>query len=209
MRGGSGAVLGAEGSNNGAAELVNREGSLSPGHEQWHAKRFSHQAQLRWYVAQTQPHADARAASNLERQGFDVFCPRFQKSVRHARQRVRKLAPLFPGYLFVAIDVTRDPWRRVNGTFGVVRIVMQGDSPLPVPVGIVESLQARVKADGAIDCAPALKVGQSVRIADGPFADLVGTLASLDGAGRVRVLLDLLGGPVPVVLGSELLLPAA
>ena len=56
---------------------------------------------------------------------------------------------------------------------------------------------------------PMFKIGQAVRIADGPFADLVGKLEQLDVAGRVRVLLDLLGRSVSVALRCEALMAAA
>ena len=119
------------------------------------------------------------------------------------------LAPLFPNYLFVRFDVSRDRWRSVNGTRGVIRLITQGETPQPVPVGIVEALQHCMSANGASSWAPSLKIGQTVRIADGPFVDFAGTLEYLDAAGRVRVLLDLLGRSVSVALRCEAVTPAA
>lgn len=54
-----------------------------------------------------------------------------------------------------------------------------------------------------------LSAGQSVRILTGPFANLVGTLERLDDAGRVRVLLQMMGTAVPVALHRSALSPAA
>ena len=166
-------------------------------------------ARERWYVVHTQPHAEGRAISNLERQGYRFFCPRTRKTVRHARKVTSVLAPLFPNYLFLQLDVSRDHWRSVNGTRGVVRLITQGEKPQPVPHGIVEALQARMGADGAVNWSSSLKIGQAVRISDGPFVDFVGTLEHLDAAGRVRVLLGILGRSVSVALRCEALTPAA
>jgi transcriptional antiterminator RfaH len=77
-----------------------------------------------------------------------------------------------------------------------------------VTPGVVESLQQRLRADGTVDLTPELKVGQSVRLAFGPFADFIGTLERLDSAGRVRVLIDLLGRSVSVAVKGEALLLA-
>jgi transcriptional antiterminator RfaH len=162
----------------------------------------------RWYVVHTQRHAEGRAISHLEHQGYRIFCPRTRKTVRHARKATSTLAPLFPNYLFVQLDVARDHWHSVNGTRGVIRLISQGETPQPVPFGIVESLQARMSADGAMDWAPSLKIGQAVRIADGPFVDFVGTLEHLDAADRVRVLLEILGRSVSVALRCEDVVPA-
>jgi len=54
-----------------------------------------------------------------------------------------------------------------------------------------------------------LTTGQSVRILSGPFADFVGTLERLDAAGRVRVLLEMMGATVPVALRCSAICPAA
>jgi transcriptional antiterminator RfaH len=111
--------------------------------------------------------------------------------------------------LFVRLDLSRHQWRAVNGVRGVVRMVIQGDAPVAVRPGIVEALQASTSADGALDWSPRFKIGQAIRIADGPFANFVGQLEHLDGSGRVHLLLDLLGRSVSVALHSKALIPAA
>jgi transcription elongation factor/antiterminator RfaH len=163
----------------------------------------------RWYVIHTKPRGEVQAVFHLERQGYSVFCPRCRKTARHARKTKSVMAPLFPNYLFLQLDLSRDRWLSINGTRGVVRMIMHADgTPQPIPIGIVEALRARMNVDGAMDWLPSFKVGQTVRIADGPFVDLIGTLEHLDGAGRVRVLLDLLGRSVCVALQREVLMPA-
>jgi transcriptional antiterminator RfaH len=171
--------------------------------------RAGNETTKRWYVVHTQPACEERAAMHLATQGYRVFCPRFRKTVRHARKCTSKLAALFPGYLFVMLDPSHDRWRAINGTRGVIRLLTLGDAPQPTPAGVVEDLQAQTDDHGALVLAPALSVGQRVRIAEGPLADLVGTLQRLDGADRVRVLLDLLGRSVPASLQGGMLDPAA
>ena len=88
------------------------------------------------------------AARQLERQGFRTFLPQMLKTVRHARQLRTVRAAVFPGYVFVALDLARDRWRSVNGTINVSRLIMGEDMPLPVPTGIVEALMAYRDASG-------------------------------------------------------------
>ena len=54
-----------------------------------------------------------------------------------------------------------------------------------------------------------LSTGQTVQILTGPFANFVGTLERLDDAGRVRILLDMMGTAVLVALHRSALSPAA
>jgi transcription elongation factor/antiterminator RfaH len=163
----------------------------------------------KWYVVHTQSRAESQVIYQLERQGFRVFCPRFRRTVRHARKTRNVLAPLFPNYLFVRLDISRDHWRSINGTRGVVRLLMQGETPQPVPHNVIDSLRARTRADGTFDWTPNLKVGGPIRIVNGPFLEFLGTLQSFNAAKRVQVLLDLLGRSVSVTLRPEWLFPTA
>ena len=40
----------------------------------------------RWYVVQSQPNAELKAAAHLNRQGFTTYLPRYMKRRRHARR---------------------------------------------------------------------------------------------------------------------------
>ena len=106
------------------------------------------------------------------------------------------------------LDLERDRWLSVRSTVGVAALFTQNGRPVPVPVGVVESLIER--SDGSLVRLDAgLIKGQNVRILSGPFADFVGTLEQLDDDGRTRVLLKVMGAAVPVTLDRSVLAPAA
>jgi len=157
-----------------------------------------HNEPARWYAAHTQPHREVRAKDQLENQGYEVFLPRRLKTVRHARKLTNVPAPFFPRYLFIRLNLTQHRWRSVNGTFGVTSLVMQGELPHPVPRGVVEAMIASVDAKGFLYLQETLQPGTQVRLAAGPFSEQLGTLDRLDDSGRVRVLLEIMGGTVPV-----------
>ena len=94
----------------------------------------------------------------------------------------------------MVVDRTRDRWRSINGTLGVDRLLMYGGEPQAVPVGVVEKLLAAADSQGNVRFDFHLKEGQAVKVTAGPFAELIGQLERLDDNGRVRVLLEILGG---------------
>lgn len=158
----------------------------------------------RWYAVHCQPRRESAAALQLRNQGYRVFLPLRAKTWRHARRMEIRQVPFFPGYLFVALDLARHRWRSINGTFGVQRLVTAGAEarPMPLPDGFVDALNHRADDRGCL--APGtLQVGQTVEIMAGPFGDRMGELVGLDDGGRVRVLLELLGGRIPVVLSRR------
>jgi len=162
----------------------------------------------RWYAVHTQPNRESRAKNQLENQAYEVFLPRRLETVRHARKLTNVAAAFFPRYLFIRLDLTRDRWRSVNGTFGVSRLVMQGELPHPVPRGVVETIVAAVDANGFLRLEESLKIGSQVRLMAGPFAEQLGTLDRLDDSGRVRVLLEIMGATVPVQLERKIVTAA-
>jgi transcription elongation factor/antiterminator RfaH len=163
--------------------------------------------QERWYVARTLPQRELQAAQQLTNQGFRSFVPRYWKNRRHARKVETVSVALFPRYIFTVLDRGRDRWRSINGTFGVDRLLAHGGEPQPVPRGVVESLIDAADPEGNIHFDFHLKEGQTIRVTAGPFADLVGQLERLDDNGRVRVLLEIMGGKVRVALPQTLLAP--
>lgn len=161
----------------------------------------------RWFLVRTQPQREMWADEQLRRQGFVTYIPRTERTIRHARKLLTRTAAFFPCYLFVRLDLSRDRWRAINGTFGVSYLVTSGDRPTPVPVGVVEDLIAAGGELGLI-APPAALPGQTVRIVAGPFSDQIGVVQRLDGPGRVRLLLDLMGGKVSVVTSERAMVAA-
>jgi transcriptional antiterminator RfaH len=150
----------------------------------------------RWYVVHTQARQEARAEANLRRQGFEAWLPLIRHARRHARRVDSTLAPLFPRYIFVQLDLTRQPWRSINGTFGVVRLLCNGDTPLVVPAGFVEEIMQRCDEAGTIIGPPhPLVVGEPVKVAMGRF-NLEGLFETRSGQDRVVLLIKLLGREV-------------
>ncbi len=156
----------------------------------------------RWYVVHTHSRGERLAAINLRRQGMDAYLPQYLKRRRHARRTQWIPAPLFPGYLFVAMDVETVRWRAIHSTVGVRYLVCHGDWPAPVPAGIVEEVQAREDEQGlvAIDTPPPFEEGEMVRITAGAFCDQVGLFDCATDNERIIVLLELLGRHVKVRL---------
>src|SRR6185437_1454428 len=81
---------------------------------------------ISWYAVYTQPHAEPKALDHLLRQGYSAYLPRYRAKVSHARRRQIVLRPLFPRYLFVAVDRATMPWRPILSTVGVTDIVRTG-----------------------------------------------------------------------------------
>jgi transcriptional antiterminator RfaH len=163
----------------------------------------------RWYLVHTLPHGERRARLHLGAQGFRTHFPTIEKTIRHARQLRTVRAPLFPRYIFLILDLGRDRWLSVQSTFGVSSLYTCNDRPVPVPEGIVETLIENTDEANLALFSSGLTTGQSVRILSGPFANFVGKLERLDAAGRVRVLLEMMGTAVPVALRRSAICPAA
>jgi transcriptional antiterminator RfaH len=164
----------------------------------------------RWFVAHTHPHAEGKATAHLNRQGFDIYYPRYLKRRRHARRIETVAAPLFPRYLFVAIDLNVQRWRSIYSTVGVSRLVCNGDDPTPVPDGIVEALKQREDAGGFIrlDTRPPFRAGDKIRVLDGAFSSCLGLFEGMAEPERIAILLDLLGRKVRVTLDADLIAAA-
>jgi len=151
----------------------------------------------RWYVVNTRPHQEARAEMNLKRQGYRAWLPVMERSRRHARRIDTVRVPVFPGYLFVELDVERQAWNAINGTFGVRRLLTDGARPQPLPDTFVAALRGAGEGKDACVITPAdLEPGDKVRITSGPFVDYVAVVHELAPGDRVKLLLNVLGGRI-------------
>ncbi len=158
-----------------------------------------------WFAVQTQVSAEAKATSNLLRQGFGVYLPRYLKRRSHARKVDKVAVPLFPRYLFVQVDMATQRWRSIQSTFGVASLVFNGSEPAPVPAQVLRSLRAREDESGYVrlDERPKFAAGDKVRVIAGAFAENLALFGGLADRDRVVILLEMLGRKVCVSIEAD------
>ncbi|WP_164880839.1 transcription termination/antitermination protein NusG [Aestuariirhabdus litorea] len=145
-------------------------------------------AENEWFVVRTRSREESRAEQQLLNQGYRVYLPwlpRPPSASRPGRQ------PLFPGYLFVAVEEGDRSYASVRSTRGVLGFVRLTGKPARVSNTLIQQLQAQ---EQALAEEPRWQPQQPVRITQGPFADLEAIYLCDRGEDRCLLLLSLLGG---------------
>lgn len=131
---------------------------------------------------------------------FNVIVPVEKKIKIKGGKRVEVEEKIYPGYVLVDMIVTDDSWYVVRNTPRVTGFVGAGVNPVPLKKEEVDYLFEKMNA-GTTKHNIDLVVGESVRIADGPFRDLEGKVNSIDqDRGKVKVLVSMFGRETPVEL---------
>ena len=156
-----------------------------------------------WFLLQFKPNSHRLAERNLKRQGFETFLPLEEITKRHSTRFVSDLRPLFPGYFFVAFNPQLGPWRKINGTVGVSRLVSFGETPKPVPKELITSLMRRCDPAGKLKPTKTFQQGDLVHVLTGPFASFVATVEKIDTQKRIWVLMDCIGSATRVKVSSD------
>jgi len=146
---------------------------------------------VEWYVVETQRHREAVARAVLGERGVTSYLPCIAQWPRPAVGAA--IGPLFPGYLFVRLDLARQAHRIVR-TNGVKSFVAFGGAPVALGDDVVDFLREREGPDGLVQIGAADDIGgATVRIVDGPFRGLTAVVtARLAARARVQVLMEIL-----------------
>ena len=131
---------------------------------------------------------------------FNVIVPVEKKIKIKGGKRVEVEEKIYPGYVLVDMIVTDDSWYVVRNTPRVTGFVGAGVNPVPLKKEEVDYLFKKMDA-GTVKHNIDMAVGETVRIADGPFKDLEGKINSVDqDRGKVKVLVSIFGRETPVEL---------
>jgi transcriptional antiterminator RfaH len=157
-----------------------------------------------WYAVRTKPKHEHIATANLRRHlAMTVFFPKIRLEKLTRRGLVRVVEPLFPCYVFIHCAV-EEQVNEIQHVSGVGRLVRFGNKFPPVADAIIEELQTYFGADDLIAIESRLAPGDEVTVATGAFAGMSAqVLKSLPAKKRVQILLDILGQPTTVEVGSE------
>lgn len=168
------------------------------------------QSTRHWFVANSKPRQEATAKQQLENQGYTVYLP-FLKRSKHIRGRWQeKIEVLFPGYLFLKLDLAKDNLAPIRSTRGMKGLIRFGDNLAPLPDEVIEYVQSRELEYLSEKPEPAKRFqkGDSLNIVGGPFDGLEAVFQMSNSTDRVLVLLSILGGQKTVSIDVNNITPA-
>ncbi|MEN6570729.1 MAG: transcription termination/antitermination protein NusG [Anaerolineaceae bacterium] len=131
---------------------------------------------------------------------FDVVIPTQEEiEVKDGKRRTVE-RHVFPGYVLVNMILSEESWYVVRNTPGVTGFVGMGNDPTPLRPEEVQQILRRMEAE-APHVKVSFKVGERVRIVDGPFNDFRGQVSEIDmERSKVRVMVNFFGRETPVEL---------
>ena len=141
------------------------------------------------------------ASEHLEAFIFDVLVPTQNKiEIRSGKKETVK-EKIFPGYILVKMILNDDAWLAVRTTPGVTSFVGMGNKPTPIPEAEVRTIVKFMSQGASPTFKDVYMENDTVKIIEGPFAQFIGKVDSVDkDRGKVRVLVSIFGRETPVEL---------
>jgi len=140
----------------------------------------------KWYLIKTKPRQEKTAILNLENQKYTTYCPIF---IINNKQVV-----LFPGYIFIHLDKSKEDWSPIRSTKGIVNFVRFGLNFAQVPDNVIEFIKAnQLSNKEKLINFNKFKPGDKVQISDGVFKNCIAIFESFKSDERVILLMNILG----------------
>lgn len=164
----------------------------------------------RWYVVHTFAGHENKVATalrqrieaeHLENLIYDILVPTQDKiEIKGGRKETVK-EKIFPGYILIKMELSDLSWLAVRTTQGVTSFIGAANKPTPISEAEVASIVKFTTQGASPTFKDVFMVDDTVKIIDGPFAEFIGKVDSVDKEkGRVRVLVSIFGRETPVEL---------
>ncbi|MEA3354983.1 MAG: transcription termination/antitermination protein NusG [Patescibacteria group bacterium] len=162
-----------------------------------------------WFVVHTYSGHEQKVAAGLKQRAesmnltdyiLEILIPTQNKIQIKKGEKHSIKEKLFPGYMLVKLVLTDDSWLAVRTTQGVTGFVGIGNKPTPLPESEVKNIMKFMQME-APKYKTSFSIGEAVKIIEGPFADFLGSVESLDNErGKIKVLVSIFGRETPVEL---------
>jgi transcriptional antiterminator NusG len=165
----------------------------------------------RWYIVHAHSNFEKKVAASIREQAaqrgleekFDeILVPTENVTEVRKGRKVNAERKFFPGYVLVKCDLSDDIYHLIKNTPKVTGFLGADKKPVPISDSEAERIKGQV-ADGVErpKTSISFEIGESVRVADGPFASFNGTVEEVDESrSRVKVAVSIFGRATPVEL---------
>ena len=167
--------------------------------------------QQRWYIIHCYSGFEKKVAQSIQEQAEDqnitnmfgnILVPSEEVIETRGGKKVSSERRFFPGYVLIKMKMTDQTWHLVRNTPKVTGFLGAGNKPMPVPDYEAERVMNQVQ-EGVERPRPAItfEIGETIRVADGPFSSFNGTVQEIDDErARLKVAVSIFGRPTPVEL---------
>ncbi|HEX9750386.1 MAG TPA: transcription termination/antitermination protein NusG [candidate division Zixibacteria bacterium] len=166
---------------------------------------------MKWYVAHTYSGHEKKAMKYLEsafaNAGMAELLGRIvmpTQEVVEMRQgkRSSSMKKFLPGYILIEMQLSDQTQRLVTNTPGITNFVGAGGHPVPIPQNEVDHVLGQMDTSREKELSEMqYKIGDSVKVIDGPFADFSGTISEVNlERNKLKVMVSIFGRPTPVEL---------
>lgn len=161
-----------------------------------------------WYALWTKARHEFKVEEKLKEKGFEVFFPKVLKqSIRKDRKKMITV-PLFPGYLFIRTELSKENYIEIVRTNGIVDILGYKNKKAPsIPESQIESIKILVDRNIPLEAHPFLKIGNYVKVIRGPLKGVIGIIVAIKSKRKLVVQIDLLKRAVCCEVSADDVLP--
>ena len=161
------------------------------------------ESEKNWYVIHTYSGYEQKVKDNLERKvrsmGLENVIERIlvpeedEIDVKDGRKRtVRR--KIYPGYVFVEMEVNDRSWYVVRNTPGVTGFVGSATKPVPLEPQEVRRILKSQGIEKEVRPQISVEIGEQVRIISGPFDNFYATITEINNEkGTLKGLIDMFG----------------
>ena len=166
----------------------------------------------RWYVVNTHSGFEKKVAKAIteqsQRKGLaeyfsQVLVPMEEVIEVRRGKKVNSERKFFPGYILINMDMTDESWHLVKDTPKVTGFL--GSSGKPSPISKEEAQAILSQVQEGVDKpkrSVIFEIGETVRVADGPFASFNGVVEDIDEEKeRLKIAVSIFGRSTLVELG--------
>ncbi len=172
---------------------------------------------FKWYAVQTASNQELKIKRHLDHfvgpEGFGDFIKTVlvpTKTVVEVKngRKTSKVRKFYPGYVFLFMELYDTAGELIQPVVSYVKNIqgvlnfMGGDRPIALKQSEVDGILSQVQAtEGKKVLKIAFEVGEHVKITDGPFLNLSGTIDEVDPEkGKLKVSVSIFGRFTPVEL---------
>jgi transcription antitermination factor NusG len=154
-----------------------------------------------WYALYTKPRSEFKAAEQIKTAGVQYYLPTITE-IRQWSDRKKKVAePVLRGYIFIFAN---EKERIISlEQYSIVRCITEHGRPAKIPEWQIENLKSMLRHEVDFQIVDRLFPGTKVRIKEGPFEGIIGTIIDTENGKDVAISIDLLNRSVTTHLPKE------